>query len=150
VNQFSRIQIRAVILLGFALNLLAAVISFINDVNSIGFPDSFHGILNEVVNPLTALAALCAWSLLTRLEARDAGQLRILRLAYVFFAAQYFLFAVGYNFLFTPIHSLGGFWITTSEWLAFVGAVATTVGLVLMARSLVTISEIERPRVTQP
>jgi hypothetical protein len=149
VNQFSRVQIRVIILLGFGLNLLAAVISFINDVTSIGFPDSFRGILNEVLNPLGALAAVCAWSLLTRLEARDAGQLRILRFAYVFFAAQYFFFAVGYNFIFAPIHSLGGFWINTTVWLAFVGALVTTFGLILMARSLVTIEEIERPRVDQ-
>jgi hypothetical protein len=136
--------------LGFALSLVAAVISFINDVNSVGYPNSFQGILDSLLNPLAAIAALCAWSLLTRLEARDDSQLRILRLAYVFFAAQYFLFAVGYNFIFTPIHSLGGFWTTAGIWLDFVGVLATAFGLFLMARSLVMIAEIERPRVNQP
>ena len=149
MNQFSRAQIRAIILLGFTLNLVAAVTSFVNDVTSIGFPDSFHGILNEVINPLAALAAVCAWSLLTRLEARDADQLRTLRLAYAFFAAQYLLFAVGFNFIFTPIHSLGGFWTTLEVWLAFVGAVITAGGLFLMSRSLVTIAETERSHVNQ-
>jgi hypothetical protein len=136
--------------MGFALNLLAAVISFVNDVNSVGYPNSFHGILDSLLNPLTALAALCAWSLLTRVEARDDSQLRILRLAYLFFAAQYLLFAVGLNFIFTPIHSIGGFWTTADVWLEFMGALATTFGLFLMARSLVTIAECERPRVNQP
>ena len=128
---------------------MASVISFVNDVNSVGFPDSFHGIFDSLLSPLTAVAALCAWALLTRFEARDEGQLRILRLAYVAFAVQYILAAASYNFIFTPIHSFGGFWTTTGLWVEFLGALVTSVGLFLMSRSLVTIAEPERPQVNQ-
>jgi len=150
MNRFSRAQIRTIIVLGFSLTALAFVISFINDVNSIGYNDSLHGTLNSLVGPLSAIAAICAWSLLTRLEVHDEHQLRILRLAYLFFAAELLLIAIGFNFIFTPIRSFGGFWTTTSLWLEFVGSLTAAFGLFLMSRSLVTITETERPRVNQP
>jgi hypothetical protein len=149
MNRYSRAQIRTIIVLGFALSALSWVISFINDVNSIGYVNSFHGTLNSLVGPLAGIAAVCAWSLLTRLEAHDEKQLRIMRLAYLFFAAEYLLISIGYNFIFTPIHSFGGFWTTTSLWLEFVGTLTAAIGLFLMSRSLATIAERERPKVIQ-
>jgi hypothetical protein len=135
---------------GFTLTALSFVVSFINDVNSIGYVSSFHGTLNSLVGPLSAIVAVCAWSFLTRLEVQDENQLRILRLSYVFFAAEYLLIAIGFNFIFTPIHSFGGFWTTASLWLDLLGTLTAAIGLFLMSRSLVTIEEIERPRVNQP
>src|SRR5271155_676074 len=130
MNRFSRIRIRSIIVFGFALSALAAVITFINDLNSVGYPNTFRGIFDSLINPLATIAAVCAWSLLTRLEARDQHQLRTLRLAYLFFAAQYLLFAAGCNFLFAPIHSLG-LWPTMSMWFDFVGVLASACGLFL-------------------
>jgi drug/metabolite transporter (DMT)-like permease len=149
MNRFSRSQIRSIIVIGFALSVLASCITFINDYNSLGYPNSFHGIFDSLLNPLATIAALIAWAMLTRLDARDDHQLRILRLAYLFFAAQYLLYAAGYNFIFTPIHTFG-LWPTTYLWLNFAGVLVSAFGFFLMARSLVTVEEIERPMVARP
>jgi hypothetical protein len=150
VNQLSRPQIRTLILVGFGLSVVSAVIILFVSINSVGFPNSFRGILYAVLPTLISFAELCAWSLLTRIEARDERQLGILRLAYGFLGAQYLLIAIGFNYLFTPIHSFGGLWNTTGLWFNFVGVLITLCGFFLMSRSLVAVSEDERPKVNQP
>jgi hypothetical protein len=138
MGQMSRDHIRAVIIFGFLLSAAASVITFFNDVTSVGFPWTLRGVLDNTVNPLATIVAVCAWATLARLDVRDGAQIRILRHAYLFFAIEYLLVAIGYNFVFTPIRSFGGFWTTTSLWLSFVGTVFSSLGLFLMSRALAT------------
>lgn len=139
----SRAQIRAVIVVGFALSALGAIISYLNDVTSIGGGfGSFREVADELFAILAPIAATVAWWFLTQLEARDASGLKLLRRAYLFFAIQMVLFAAGYNFIFAPIHYFGGVWITTTLWLEFFGALVAALGLFLMSRSLVTLVEV--------
>jgi hypothetical protein len=138
MEHMSRSQIRNLIIFGFLLVAIADVVTFFNTVSSVGFAFTFRGILDSIVGPLAAIAAVCAWTALTRLEARDGAQLDTLRHAYIFFAIEYVLFAIGYNFIFTPIRSFGGFWTTASLWLNFIGTLVSAVGLFLMWRTLST------------
>lgn len=138
------------IMAGFGLSAASTLILFFVDMNSIGYPNSFQSILDPLLPTCSIIAELCAFALLTRFEARDEGQLKILRLVYLFFAAQYLFIVIGYNYLFTPIHSFGSLWNTAGLWIRFVGVVVTACGLFLMSRSLVTITEDERPKVNQP
>jgi hypothetical protein len=55
------------------------------------------------------------------------------------------LFAATFNFIFTPIHNFGSYWVTTSLWFDLLGAWTTALGLFLMSRSLVTLMDVERP-----
>jgi hypothetical protein len=136
MEELSRSRIRMIIIFGFVLAAVANVIFFFNSVNSIGSPDTFRGILDLLVDPLGTIAAVCAWTALTRLEVRDGVQRNILRHAYLFFAIEYLIFSVGYNYLFTQRNSFGGFWTTLTLWLEFVGTLITAVGFLLMWREL--------------
>lgn len=143
----SRDEIRTIVVAGFAISALAGVIAFTNDLTAQGAQYSFHGVLDILVYPLSTIAAACAWSLLTGLSPRDDAQTRTLRRAYLFFAAQYLLFAVEYNFVFTPPRSFGGLWTTAALWFDFVGALLSSLGLFLMYRLLGARSEPERVEV---
>ena len=136
MDQLTRNQIRNLIIVGFVLAAVANVITFFNSVSSVGFPFTFRGVLDSLIGPLAAIAAVCAWMALTRLETRDNAQADALRHAYLFFAVEYLLFAIGYNFIFTPLHSFGGFWTTASLWLDFLGVLTSAVGLFLLWRFL--------------
>jgi hypothetical protein len=138
MGQLSREQIRAIVIFGFLLNAASSVITLSNDISSPGFPWTLRGIVDNAVSPLATIVAVCAWATLTRLDVRDRTHVRILRHAYLFFAIEYLLFAIGYNFIFTPIRSFGGFWTTSGLWLEFVGTVFAALGLFLMSRSLAT------------
>ena len=134
------------IILGFVLSALAEVISYVFNVTAGGYQfDSFQVVVDPLLGPLTAIVAVVAWGLLTQFEARDEAQLTILRRAYLFFAIQYVLFAASFNFIFTPIHNFGSYWVTTALWFDLLGAFVTALGLFLMSRSLVALVEVERP-----
>jgi len=134
------------VILGFVLSALAEVISYVFNVTAGGYQfDSFQVVLDPLLGPLTAFAAVAAWWLLTQFEARDDAQLTTLRRAYLFFAIQYVLVAAAYNFIFTPIHNFGSHWVTTALWFDLLGAFVTALGLFLMSRSLITLVETERP-----
>jgi hypothetical protein len=138
MGQLSRDQIRAIVIFGFLLSAAANVVSLCNNISSPGFPWTLRGVVDNAANPLATIVAVCAWATLTRLEVRDSAQIRLLRHAYLYFAIQYLLFAIAYNFIFTPIHSFGGFWTTASLWLLFFGTLFAALGLFLMSRSLAT------------
>lgn len=136
-----QIRAEAVVVLGFALSAVAGVLAYIYDVTSISYQfNSFQDVLDPLIPPLTSIASVIAWLWLTQLDPRDEGQRRILRRAYLFFAIQYVLLSAGYNFIFTPIRSFGGFWITTYLWIFFVGAVVTAFGLFRVSRILSRVS----------
>ncbi len=142
----SRVQIRTMIIFGFVLSAVAEVISYVFNVTTGGYQfDSFRVVVDPLFGPLTTITAVVAWWWLTQLEARDDAQLTILRRAYLFFALQYVLFAATFNFIFTPIHNFGSYWVTTSLWFDLLGALTTALGLFLMSRSLVTLMDVERP-----
>jgi hypothetical protein len=136
MGDLTRHQIRMIILFGFVVAAIAEIILFINSVGAIGFPFTFRGVLDELIGPLATIASLCAWTALTRLEARDGAQLNTLRLVYLFFAIEYFIVSVGYNYLYTQRNDFGGFWTGFTLWLEFLGRLITTVGLFLMWREL--------------
>lgn len=148
MGSLSRDQIRTVVVSGFLLSALAGVIVFVNDVTSLGFPFTFRSVLDNLVQPLSTFAAAGAWYLLTQVQVHDETQLALLRRAYLFFAAQYLLVVVGYNFIFTPPHVFGDFWVTSELWVALFGAVVTTFGLFMMYRSLDTSEVMEQTGVS--
>ncbi|HUZ40506.1 MAG TPA: hypothetical protein VMU68_03835 [Acidimicrobiales bacterium] len=148
MSQYSRERIRAIVIFGFLLSAAAGVIAYANEVTSLGYRyGSFGEVVDPLLSPLTTISALCAWVWLTCVVPRDDAQRRILRSVYLFFAIQYLLSAVGFNFIFTPIRSFGGLWITLSLWLEFIGAVVVTFGLFLTFRSLDSPGEVEHPLV---
>ena len=137
ITQLSQARIRVLVVTGFVLGAVGAVISYINEVTSIGAQlTSFRYDVDTLVNPLATIAAVVAWSWLVQLDARDERQCTILRRAFLCLALEYLLFAVGFNFIFTPIHSIGGFWTTLDLWLEFLGSVLVALGLFLYSRSL--------------
>lgn len=144
MNRFSPVQIRFAVIFGFTLSAAAGIISYVDDVSmhAVQFA-SFQDVVNPLIGPLTAIAAVIAWSWLTKVEPRDDAQRKTLRAAYLFFAIQYLLFAAGYNFIFTPPRSFGNSWITTYLWLDFFGAVVATIGLFLTFLSLTPGSQSE-------
>jgi hypothetical protein len=132
-----------VIVVGFALSALGSIVSYLNDITSIGGGfGSGRLVLDELLAILAPIAAAVAWWILSQLEARDSVGLKLLRRAYSFFAVQYLLIAAGYNFVFTPIRYFGGVWITTALWLEFFGPLVAALGLFLMSRSLVAHCEV--------
>jgi hypothetical protein len=147
MGRLSRDQIRALVIFGFLLSAAANVVTLCNNISSPGFPWTLRGVVDNTVNPLATIVAVCAWATLTRLDLRDDAHVRLLRHAYLYFAIEYLLFAIGYNFIFTPIRSFGGFWTTASLWLLFVGTVFSALGLFLMSRSLATSAGDERSSV---
>jgi hypothetical protein len=141
-----RVQIRALVILGFSLNAVGGVASYLDSVTSGGYEfNSFRVIVDPLFPPLAAVATVVAWYLLTQLEARDESGLKILRRAYLFFAIEYILFAASFNFIFTPIHYFGAFWVTAALWLDFIGALVAALGLFLTSRSLVASVDVDQP-----
>ena len=130
---------RTIVILGFTVVALSGVISYWQNVSSVSYQfGSFREILIPLLNPLITIVAVAAWWWLSRLEARDDEQLRYLRIAYIAFGVQYFLYAALYVLIVTPLDSQAGSWTTTVLWLDFVGAVVASFGLFLMAKTFFT------------
>jgi hypothetical protein len=130
---------RTIVILGFTVAALSGVIGYWQNVSSAPYQfGSFREILIPLLNPLITIVAVAAWWWLSRLEARDDEQLRYLRIAYIAFGVQYFLYAALYVLIVTPLDSQAGSWTTTVLWLDCVGAVVASFGLFLMARYLFT------------
>jgi hypothetical protein len=140
----SRVQIRALVVLGFSLSALAGVVNYVFSVSTGGYRfDSFQTVVDPLLLPLTSIAAIVAWYWLTQVEPRDPSQLRVLRRAYQFFAIEYVLIAASFNFIFTPIHNFGSYWITFALWMDLLGALTAALGLFLTSRSLAIYGEPE-------
>jgi len=140
--QISRVQLRAMVVLGFVVSALAQLISYFFNISTGGYQfSSFRVVIDPMLAPLTTIAAVVAWWWLTKLEARDDAQRTILGRAYLFFAIQYVITAATFNFIFTPIHNFGSYWVTSALWFGLVGALVSSLGLFLMSRSLAAHSE---------
>lgn len=144
MNRILPIHIRAMIIFGFALTAAAGVIAYFDELSmhAIQF-DSFQDAVNPLLSPLMSIAALCAWTWLSNIAPLNGAQRRLLRGAYLFFAIQYVLLAVGFDFIFTPLHEFGNTWITATLWIEFLGALVVAYGLLLMVRSLATSGDVE-------
>jgi len=51
------------------------------------------------------------------------------------------LIAASFNFIFTPIHNFGSYWITFALWMDLLGALTAALGLFLTSRSLAVYGE---------
>jgi hypothetical protein len=130
---------------GFVLSVVASVVSYVYVVSSGGIQfGSFQSFVNPLLGPLMTVTAVGAWWWLSLMEPLNQSQLITLRRAYLFFAIQYLLLAIGYDIIFTPIRYFG-FWTTLALWIYFVGAIIVSIGLFLMFRSLATLEERARP-----
>jgi hypothetical protein len=125
---------QVIVILGFSMTALSAVIEYVVSVTSLGYRfSSFREIIDPMLYPLITLVAIVAWLWLTRIDPRDDAQRRILNKAFFAFAVQYLLYTGAYAFIIIPLRSFGGFWSTSSVWLSFTGAGVTALGLVLFA-----------------
>jgi hypothetical protein len=125
------------VILGFVVSALSGVISYVQTVTTRGYYfDSFRQIVIPMLEPLTLIAAACAWWWLSMVVANDEPQRMNLQRAYVAFALQYLFVSVLVLFLITPFRSLGGFWLTSVLWLQLVGAFIAALGLFLLSRTL--------------
>jgi hypothetical protein len=86
--------------------------------------------------PLQLIAAVFAWWWLSNVIAADEGQLILLKKGFYALAIQYLLYCALVLILLLPIGRLGEFWITVDLWLQAIGAIVTSMGFVLLSRSL--------------
>lgn len=124
-------------IVGFVVTALSGVVSYVQTVTTRGYYfDSFRQVVIPMLEPLTLIAAACAWWWLSMVVANDEHQRVNLQRAYVAFALQYLLVSVLVVFLITPFRSLGGFWLTTVLWGQLIGAFIAALGLFLLSRTL--------------
>ena len=126
------LQIRAIIIFGFAMSVAAELTLYLNelDMNALQF-DSFRDVVTPLMGLATSIAAVIAWTFLTRIVPLDESQRRVLRVAYLFFALDFLLTVLGSNFIFWPIHSFGNTWITAGLWFELIGDAAVAIGFAL-------------------
>jgi hypothetical protein len=136
-----RLPAQAVVILGFVISALAAVISYFNTVTQQGYHfNGFKVTVIPLLNPLVMISVVIAWWWLTRVEASDESGAAILRRSFLAFAAQYFFTTILLLMIITPFNSGDGFWLTTVLWFQLIGAFIATIGLFLLSRT-VTVRE---------
>jgi len=137
MRPIARVPAQSIVILGFTVSALAAVISYEQTVTSRGYYfDSLRQIVIPLLNPLGMTVAVFAWWWLTNVEATDEYQRRNLQRAYVAFAVQYTVTTILILFLITPFRTFGGFWMTSVLWLQLVGAAVAALGLLWLSRTL--------------
>jgi|SRR5665213_1349908 len=137
MRPIARVPAQAIVILGFLVSALSAIISYEQTVSVGGYYfDSFRQIVLPMLPSLTTIAAVFAWWWLTKVEATDEHQRTNLQRAYVAFAIQYLVTTVLILFLITPFRTLGGFWLTSVLWMQMVGAFVSALGLFLLSRTL--------------
>src|ERR1700722_7562593 len=142
----TRFPVQAVVILGFLISALAAVISYVNTVSQRGYQfNGFKVTVLPLMNPLIVISALVAWWWLTRIEASDESGRRILRRAFLAFAVQYFLTTIFWLFVITPFNTVDGFWYTTVMWFQLIRAFVTMIGLFLLSRSVTVRMPVAEP-----
>ena len=141
-----QVRARAIVVLGFALSAVSSLISYFETVTTRGYQySSLREIVIPMLNPLMMIATVCAWSWLTRIGAGDEGQRANLQRAYIAFAVQYLFMTVLLLFLITPFRSLGGFWMTSALWFDLVGALISTLGLILLSLAIRSRAQMDQP-----
>ena len=121
----ARLPVQSVVILGFVISALAAVISYFNTVTQQGYHfNGFKVTLIPLLNPLVMISVVIAWWWLTRVEASDESGAVILRRTFLAFAAQYFFTTVLLLMIITPFNTGDGFWLTTVLWFQLIGALS--------------------------
>jgi hypothetical protein len=142
----ARIPVQTAVILGFVISALASVISYVDTVTQRAYHfTGFKVIVLPLLNPLLMISVLIAWWWLTRVEAHDEGGAVILRRTFLAFAAQYFFTTILFLLIITPINAGDGFWLTTVTWFELIGAFVSTIGLILLSRTVMV-----RPPITEP
>jgi hypothetical protein len=146
VTRLAPLQIRAIIIFGFAMSVAAQVILYINELSmhAVQF-DNVRDAVTPLIGPLTSVATVIAWTFLTRIVPLSESQRRVLRAMYLFFAFEFLLLVLGSNYVFWPVHSFGNTWITAGIWFELIGDVAVTIGLVLAFRSFAPGVDVDDP-----
>ena len=123
---------------GFLLVAVAAVVAYVNEFFAFQMDlHSLRGLIGPVLSPLTAIAALWAWWWLSQIEARDDHQRSLLRRAFYGLAAQNLFFFGSWLIILLPLRELGQ-WLTSAVvWADTIGAVMSSLGFLLLARSFV-------------
>jgi glucose uptake protein GlcU len=130
-------QARFLVITGFALSAMAAVISYFHGIFSYGYSfNSFRGFVSPLLSPLLMIAAAFAWSWLSRVIAANERQLALLKKGFYALAIQYFLYCALYLSILLPARKFGDFWTTTQLWLVAIGAIVASTGFIVLSRSL--------------
>jgi hypothetical protein len=133
----TRLPVQSVVILGFVISALAAVISYFNTVTQQGYRlNGFKVTVIPLLNPLVMISVVIAWFWLTRVEPSDESGAAILRRSFLAFAAQYFFTTVLLLMIITPFNTADGFWLTTVLWFELIGATISTIGLILLSRAV--------------
>jgi hypothetical protein len=132
-----RVQARFLVVAGFALSAMSAVITYFRSDFSNGYSfTSFRGIVSPLLSPLLMIAAVFAWWWLSKVIAADDRQLVLLKKGFYALAVQYSLYCALYLTVLLPPRLFGDFWTTTQLWLVAMGAIVTSTGFIVLSRSL--------------
>ncbi len=121
---------RAIVVAGYLILALAAIISFANQVNG-ELGTTARADLQLFAVPLASLAGLMAWWFLTKLEANDDAQLSLLRKGYLALGVQALLGSITYFIIVTSL-TTNTSWDDIVFWLYALGTVLVGVGFLFM------------------
>lgn len=122
---------------GFALVALASVISYLQTVTNVGYSfNSFKEFFIPLVNVLAPIVLVVVWWFLSRVTPTNEQQSSLLQRAFLAMAVVELLILCSVLFDLIPYHGYDGFWSNTSLWLVAIGALAASIGLVMLSRSI--------------
>jgi len=128
--RFQREIARAVVVAGYVILGLAAIISFANQVHP-ELGENVRADLQLFATPLASLAGVLAWWFLTQLEASDGVQLPLLRKGYLALGVQALLGSVTYFIIVSSIVTTTS-WEDLVFWLYASGSVIVGIGFLFM------------------
>jgi hypothetical protein len=125
---------RAIVVSGYVLLGLAAIISFANQVNG-ELGTNVRANLQLFALPLASLAGILAWWFLTKLEANDSVQLSLLRKGYLALGVQSLLGSITYFIIVSSIVTSTS-WEDLVFWFYALGTVTVGLGFLFMTLSV--------------
>jgi hypothetical protein len=141
---------RALVIVGFALNIVAALVDLINVYGDGLYKHiNFSGMLGLFLDPLVALAATGAWWFLTKVTPESTAQRSLLGKAMYWFGLEIILGVV--ESVNIGLHQSITTWTGSIIWIMAIGGAIEAVGLISLARVLDTMKvndgEIREPLV---
>jgi hypothetical protein len=134
---------RALVVVGFALNIVAALIDLINVYGDGLYKDiNFSGMFGLFLEPLIALSATGAWWFLTKISPEGTAQRSLLEKAMYWFGLEVTLGVI--ESVNIGVHQSIATWTGSIIWIMAIGGAIEAVGLILLARVFGTMKLNER------
>jgi hypothetical protein len=133
---------RALVIMGLAVNVIAALIDLINVYGDGTYKFlNFSGMLGIFLSPLTGLSTIGAWWFLTKMTAESSAQRSLLEKAMYWFAVEVLLgvvVTVNYGW-----HQLSTTWSDSIVWIMSFGGAIEAIGIVALARTFGTATSVD-------